>query len=294
MVIYHFTHPEVFHDRDLEPNYPFVGAVDSRPDAEIPGRTRVLAEMATQSSNNMFIGLTFISGLLSAEIPAAMLAADEALTPLAELSNITGGAVYNVSSTGAPVDLELLEEAIVASIDQFETSAQNGDADGDGVFPPDDNCPEVANANQVDFDGDGVGDACDNCIATFNSNQTDLDLNGRGDVCNCLPGTDADGDTICNEADLCPTFPQNDITQLDTDEDGIPNECECGDFDRNGFVNTLDARLIQRCVIGEIACAALCDTTGDGLCNTSDARLIQRFAVGQFNKDALRCEARPL
>ncbi len=109
---------------------------------------------------------------------------------------------------------------------------------------------------------------------------------------------DSDSDGIADEADNCinepngPDLGPND--QLDTDGDGIGNVCECGDFDGNGFVNTLDARLIQRCVTGEIACVSLCDTTGDGLCNTLDARLIQRFTVGQISKDALSCESRPL
>lgn len=296
MVIYHFTHPEVFHDRDLEPNYPFVGAVDSRPDAEIPGRTRVLAEMATQSSNNMFIGLTFISGLSTAEIPAEMLATEESLSPLAELADITEGAVYNVSSSTAPFDVELLEEAIVASIDEFETSAQNGDADGDGIFPPADNCPEAANADQVDFDGDVVGDICDNCIATFNPNQTDLDLNGRGDVCNCLPGTDADGDNICDEADLCPAIFQNDITQLDTEEDGIPNECDnCilvanaaqRDTDNDGFGNYCDPDFNNDLIVNAADLAylkskfftgdPLADLDGDGVVNASDLAVLKSF-----------------
>ncbi|HUW81762.1 MAG TPA: thrombospondin type 3 repeat-containing protein [Phycisphaerae bacterium] len=35
------------------------------------------------------------------------------------------------------------------------------DADGDGVFDADDNCPAAANADQADADGDGVGDVCD-------------------------------------------------------------------------------------------------------------------------------------
>jgi hypothetical protein len=35
-----------------------------------------------------------------------------------------------------------------------------GDDDGDGVANGTDNCPLVANPDQVDTDGNGVGDAC--------------------------------------------------------------------------------------------------------------------------------------
>jgi hypothetical protein len=35
------------------------------------------------------------------------------------------------------------------------------DTDGDSVIDDDDNCPDVANADQSDADGDGLGDACD-------------------------------------------------------------------------------------------------------------------------------------
>ncbi len=39
--------------------------------------------------------------------------------------------------------------------------APDPDADGDGIGDACDNCPEVANPDQVDFNGDGEGDFCD-------------------------------------------------------------------------------------------------------------------------------------
>jgi hypothetical protein len=59
------------------------------------------------------------------------------------------------------------------------------DSDGDGIFDPNDNCPDDPNPEQDDTDGDGAGDACDSCPVS-NPDQRDDDGNGIGDVCDQL------------------------------------------------------------------------------------------------------------
>ena len=71
------------------------------------------------------------------------------------------------------------------------------DTDGDGVRDSVDNCPTVANADQLDQDGDGAGNACD---------------------------ADQDGDGANDGADNCALAPNAD--QRDTDSDGIGDECD--------------------------------------------------------------------
>ena len=57
------------------------------------------------------------------------------------------------------------------------------DDDDDGVPNEDDNCPGVANRDQLDRDNDGLGDLCDNCPDEANPQQEDGDDDGIGDVC---------------------------------------------------------------------------------------------------------------
>jgi hypothetical protein len=59
-----------------------------------------------------------------------------------------------------------------------------GDTDADGVADVCDNCPTVANADQLDSDGDRIGDACDKCPND--------------------PENDADGDGLCGDVDPDP------------------------------------------------------------------------------------------
>ena len=41
------------------------------------------------------------------------------------------------------------------------TIANDNDVDSDGVDNADDNCPAIANTDQLDTDTDGAGDVCD-------------------------------------------------------------------------------------------------------------------------------------
>lgn len=139
----------------------------------------------------------------------------------------------------------------------FATSYVSLDSDEDGIPDVSDNCPAVANHDQVDSDGDGMGDACtlmsagttpignrttvatfvsdgdrdgvvdrlDNCPAIANHDQADMDSDRIGDVCD----NDIDGDGIPNRGppaaylDNCPWYPNPD--QADANHDGVGDDC---------------------------------------------------------------------
>ncbi|ANM29599.1 hypothetical protein ABI59_08435 [Acidobacteria bacterium Mor1] len=81
------------------------------------------------------------------------------------------------------------------------------DVDADLACDLSDNCPGLANPDQVDFDGDLFGDACDVCPSTPDPAQQDSDGDGLGDA--CVRCSDPDGDGACDApsgtiGDRCP------------------------------------------------------------------------------------------
>uniref|UniRef100_A0A8C4R4W8 Thrombospondin 4b n=1 Tax=Eptatretus burgeri TaxID=7764 RepID=A0A8C4R4W8_EPTBU len=122
-----------------------------------------------------------------------------------------------------------------------------------------DNCPEVANADQSDIDSDGIGDVCDSCpyirnpeqvcitrhwYIMFsivhhdaNSSQVDSDRDGQGDECDDDDDNDGILDSNTPRPDNCRIIPNPD--QLDSDGDGVGDVCEM-DFDNDTVIDRLD------------------------------------------------------
>jgi hypothetical protein len=122
------------------------------------------------------------------------------------------------------------------------------DTDGDGRPDSSDNCPNVANYDQLNTDGDAQGNACDadddndtapdasdNCPLNANTNQLNTDGDGQGDACDA----DDDNDTIPDASDNCPRA--SNVGQADCNLNGIGDACDSSvDCNRNGLPDSCD------------------------------------------------------
>ena len=183
------------------------------------------------------------------------------------------------------------------------------DTDEDSVGDGEDNCPLVANGDQVDADGDDLGDACDdcpngsqdpdndglcddldNCPEIANNDQANADGDALGDACDDCPGdpgNDEDGDNFCGDVDNCPAIPNG--GQEDGDSDGVGDVCdlcpdtELNDADEDGVCDDVDNCLglanLEQVDLDEDGAGDLCDVCpddadddgdGDTLCADAD------------------------
>jgi len=155
-----------------------------------------------------------------------------------------------------------------------------GEEDGDGLIGAHDNCPRFFNPEQIDRAdqlglpengglGNGVGDAIATCTTTATPPVT-VTL-----TCNDTDTIDADGDSVDDRCDNCPSIPN--ARQDDCDADGIGDACVCGDVpagapcerhsDSDGIPDDCDT------------CAFVANR-GDGNCNADMERVLGRAALG--------------
>lgn len=176
----------------------------------------------------------------------------------------------------ADSDHDGLSDSAEIGDESAPTDPLDPDTDDDGLSDGAEVLVEGTDPLDPDTDGDGFSDGDEVLIWGTNPRKFDADK-------------DADG--VPEGADNCPAAANAD--QSDADRDGQGDACECGDASGDGRLDSVDARLVQRCSVGAIPCPTLCDVSGDGVCNSIDARLIQRAAVGRIAETALHCAERP-
>jgi len=152
-----------------------------------------------------------------------------------EVGNGTDPVATPGDDTAAPVDTPPAAPGDtdgdgVADAAELEagTDPANPDSDGDGLTDGDELNTTFTDPNNPDTDGDGLTDG-----EELNTVGTDP-LNPDTDA-----GSAPDGDEVIAGTD--PLAPGDDILDLDSDDDGIPNAVEGpGDNDGDGIANSLD------------------------------------------------------
>ncbi len=160
---------------------------------------------------------------------------------------LSGEVVTDFGAPPSPPSPQLRVQILLAGFD----AKCADDRDCDGIRDDEDNCPLVANADQLDSElpaPDGIGDACDNCPEVANPLQLDADRDGVGEDCDncprdcnprpgfqCFNPSQADGDVDPETGEAMP--------------DGFGDNCDnCKDDFNPGQESTFDPPLGDACV----------------------------------------------
>jgi len=139
----------------------------------------------------------------------------------------TGTPRLDTDGDGMPDDWEDCH-----GLDKNDPSDSAGDRDGDGYTNIEEWFNSLTDCGTVDSDGDYVGDLCDNCPGMANIDQLDIDADGFGNICD----DDDDNDAVIDVNDNCPL--DANPAQEDLDGDGIGDVCDtCTDVDGDGLGN---------------------------------------------------------
>ncbi len=163
------------------------------------------------------------------------------------------------------------------------------DEDGDGWVDAEDNCPNAPNADQADSET-AAGFDDPNCGTVYDNEN----LFGADELCDTPD--DLTGDGIGDACDPCLHFANN-LPLVINGFFGIPDECQCGDFDGDGHHSATDASAISQCAaFVRFDCVSERDEVDgniNGFYSATDASLVNRVAAFLDPAYTLECGIRP-